>query len=147
MTHARSVLERYGNGQPGNRAERLAAHHLVVVGDTVEPWTVVHTVLAMYLMQDSRPSRFSSDAAFDFQIVRRTRGLAEVNAGLTWDSKAQRSKKVYRDVPPRVMQAMAEPLKAAFGVAGLTLATKEREDINKLNEQRLRLSKALENLE
>ncbi|WP_332741276.1 hypothetical protein [Hydrogenophaga sp.] len=107
----------------------------------------MRTALAMYLMQDKRPTRFASDTAFDFQLVRRVRGLSDVNAGVYWDHKEQRSRRVYRDTPPRVMQAMVEPLKAAFGVAGLTLATKEREDINKANEERRRLSSALEGLE
>ncbi len=147
LDYARTTLQRHAEGLPGHRIGRLAAHHLVTIGDSVESWTVVRTALAMYLMQDKRPTRFASDTAFDFQLVRRVRGLSDVNAGVYWDHKEQRSRRVYRDTPPRVMQAMVEPLKAAFGVAGLTLATKEREDINKANEERRRLSSALEGLE
>ncbi|RUP35183.1 MAG: hypothetical protein EKK45_01865 [Curvibacter sp.] len=146
LDHAQATLRRHSEGHAGSRSQLLAAHHLVTVGEAVEPWAVVRTALALYLMQDQRPSRFASDAAFDFQLVRRVRGLAEVNAGVTWDHQAQRTKKVYREVPPRVMQAMAEPLKVAFGMPGLTLAAKEREDVNRANEERRRLSNALEGL-
>ena len=45
------------------------------------------------------------------------------------------------------MQAMAQPLKMAFGAAGLTLAAKEREDIQRVNDERKRLTNALEGLE
>lgn len=145
--HAKGTLKRFDEGRACNRVDRLAAHQLFTVGQSVEPWGVVKTALAMYIMQEQHPTRFSSDAAFDFQLVRRVRGLTEVNAGTYWDDKAQRSKRVYRDIPPRVIQAMAYPLKAAFGAAGLMLAAKERENIAKANEERRRLTAALEGLQ
>lgn len=146
LGHSQGVLQRYAEGRIGVRWERLAAHYLVTIGQNVEPWTVVRTVLAMYLMQDQRLTRFASDAAFDHQLVRRVRGLTDTNAGAYWDHQEQRSKRVYRDIPPRVIQAMAQPLKAAFGAAGLTLAAREREDIDKATEERRRLASALEGL-
>jgi hypothetical protein len=146
LDRARVELQRYTEGQTVVRWERLAAHHMAAIGNEVEPWTVVRTALAMYLMQDQQPRRFITDVAFDFQLVRRVRGLAETNAGSYWDHKEQRSKRVYRDIPPRVTQSMAQPLKDAFGAAGLTLAAKEREDANKAGEERLRLASALEGL-
>ena len=147
LGRAQGVLQRYAEGRAGTRWERIAAHHLVTIGRDVEPWSVVSTALAMYLMLDQRPTRFVTDAAFDFQLVRRVRGLTDVNAGTYWDNQELRTKRVYRDIPPRVIQAMAQPLKVAFGASGLVLAAKEREDLNKVNEERLRLSAALENLQ
>lgn len=147
LGNAQGVLQRHAEGRAGVRWERLAAHHLVTIGRDVEPWAVVKTTIDMYLMQDQRPTRFASDAAFDHQLVRRVRGLTDTNAGTYWDNEEQRSKRVYRDIPPRVIQAMAQPLKAAFGATGLNLAAKEREDINTANEERRRLSSAREGLE
>jgi len=144
---ARATLRRFSEGLAGSRVDRLAAHHLVMVGQSVKPWVVVKTSLALFIMQEQRPTRFATDTAFDFQLVRRVRGLTESNAGAYWDHKEQRSKRVYRDIPPRVIQAMAHPLKAAFGAAGLMLAAKEREDIAKANDERRRLAAALEGLE
>ncbi|MDO8385929.1 MAG: hypothetical protein Q7T13_05935 [Polaromonas sp.] len=145
--HARATLQKYADGRVGGRVERLAAHHLTKTGHEVEAWTVVKTALAMFIMQEQRPSRFTTDDAFDFQLVRRVRGLAESNAGQYWDHQEQRTKKVYRDIPPRVMHAIAQPLKMAFGAPGLTLAAKEREDIQRVNDERKRLTCALEGLE
>lgn len=144
--HAQAVLQRLAEGLPGPRTERVAAHHLAVVGHQVEPWRVVRTALAMYLLQDHRPSRFESDTSFDFQLVRRVRGLADSNAGVYWDHREQRSKRVYRDIPPRAVIVMARSLKAAFGAPGLMLATKDREDALKAGQERKRMAAALEGL-
>jgi hypothetical protein len=65
----------------------------------------------MFIFQEQQPRRFSSDAAFDFQLVRRVLRLAPANAGTYWDHKESRSRKVYRDVPPRVIRTLAVPLK------------------------------------
>lgn len=146
LSHAQGVLQRHADGHIGVRWERLAAHHLVTIGRDVEPWSVVKTALAMFLMLDQRPIRFASDAAFDHQLVRRVRGLTDTNAGTYWDHQEQRSKRVYRDIPPRVILTMAQPLRAAFGASGLMLAAKEREEVDKANEERLRLAAALEDL-
>ena len=145
--HARATLQRFSEGHPGHRADLLAAHHILNVGHSVEAWAVIKTALAMFIMQDQRPTRFKTDAAFDFQLVRRVRGLAESSVGSYWDQKEQRSKKVYRDIPPRVMQAMAQPLKVAFGAPGMALAAKEREDMQKANNERNRLANVLEGLQ
>ena len=146
LRQAQDTLQHHAEGRVGVRWERLAAHQLVTIGRDVESWAVVRTALAMYLMLDQQPSRFACDAAFDHQLVRRVRGLTDSNAGAYWDHQEQRSKRVYRDIPPRVIQAMAQPLKTAFGATGLTLAAKEREDIDKANEERQRLAAALEGL-
>lgn len=107
---------------------------------------MARTALAMYLLLDQRPSRFESDTAFDFQLVRRVRGLTYSNAGSYWDHKEQRTKRVYQDVPPRVIKAMAYSLKAAFGAPGLALAARERQDLKKAQEERQQMAAALEGL-
>ncbi|RYZ13875.1 MAG: hypothetical protein EOO70_08195 [Myxococcaceae bacterium] len=146
LDYAKAELQRYSEGRPGVRCERLAAHHLVTIGRDVEPWVVVRTCLAMYLMQDQRPRRFTSEAAFDYQLVRRVRGLTESNAGSYWDHETQKTKRVYRDIPPRVTQAIAQHLKVAFGAPGMVLAKKEREDIVRASDERKRLLSAMEGL-
>lgn len=143
---ARSTLQRYAEGQASLRPAIQASHHIRNLADNVDPWEVISTAIAMFLLQDQHPRRFTSDAAFDFQLVRRVLRLAPTNAGTYWDHKENRSRKVYRDVPPRVIRTLAVPLKEAFGAPGLMLAAKEREDINKASVDRIRLSSALEGL-
>lgn len=144
---AKATLLRYAEGRAGSRIARLAAQHLATIGRDVEPWQVAKTALAMYLLRDQRSSRFESDTAFDFQLVRRVRGLTYLNAGSYWDHKEQRTKRVYQDIPPRVINAMAYSLKAAFGGPGIALAARERDDLRKAQEERTRMAAALEDLE
>lgn len=140
---ARSTLQRYAEGHASQRAAVQAAHHLCNLADNVDPWVVIRTALAMFILREQQPRRFTSDAAFDFQLVRRILRLAPTNAGTYWDHKENRSRKVYRDVPPRVIRSLAAPLKEAFGAPGLMLAAKEREDALRGPEQRRRLADAM----
>lgn len=144
---SRTTLQRYADGQASQRAVIQAAHHLRNVAENVDPWEVIRTALATFILQDQHPRRFTTDEAFDFQLVRRVLRLAPTNAGVYWDHEEGRSKKVYRDVPPRVIRTVAVPLKEAFGAAGIMLAAKEREDIQRANHERKRLMNAMEGLE
>jgi hypothetical protein len=144
---ARATLQRYTEGQSSQRATIQASHHIRNLADNVEPWEVISTAIAMFIFQEQQPRRFTSDASFDFQLVRRVLRLAFTNAGTYWDHKENRARKVYRDVPPRVIRTLAVPLKEAFGAPGLMLAAKEREDIAKASDVRRRLTAALGSLE
>jgi hypothetical protein len=147
VQRSREVLSRYSSGKPAHRATVAAAHHLKTIADNSESWDVVRTALAMYLLQDAQPRRFRSDSAFDYQLTRRVIRLAPVNAGTYWDNERGKVKKVYRDVPPRVTEAIAASLKEAFGAPGLMLAERERKDRNKVAEEKQTLAAALKDLE
>lgn len=147
VQRSREVLARYSSGQPAHRATVAAAHHLKTVAENSESWDVVRTALAIYLLQDAEPRRFRSDAAFDYQLVRRVIRLAPVNAGTYWDNQRGKVKKVYRDVPPRVTEAIAAALKEAFGAPGLMLAERERKDSLRAAEEKQKLASALRDLE
>jgi hypothetical protein len=101
----------------------------------------------MYLLEDAQPRRFRSDTAFDYQLVRRVIRLAPVSAGTYWDNQRGKVKRVYRDVPPRVTEALAASLKDAFGAPGLMLAEKERKDSQRAAEEKQKLASALRELE
>jgi hypothetical protein len=114
-------------GVPYVRYHRVAWSHLARL-ESVEPRKVVEVILAVYLMQDWQPRRFSDDKAFGFQLVRRVRSLDLVAVGQYYDHKLGRTKKVYRDVPPRTVAFLAEILQQTFGVAGLMVAKLEAEE-------------------
>jgi hypothetical protein len=145
--HSRAVVERYASGTVSVRHERIAAQAVASMGGTVPAEKVVQTALAMYLLAQDRPTRFQSDRAFRFELVRRVRGLSDVNAGTYWDQKAGRSRRVYRDLPPRVVEVMGQWLAEAFGGAGLALAGREREDAQKAAQEHQQLADALERLQ
>ena len=144
---ARATLQRYSEGHASQRAAIQASHHICNLADNVDPWEVISTAIAMVILQEQHPRRFTSDAAFDFQLVRRVLRLAPTNAGTYWDHKENRSRKVYRDVPPRVIRTLAVPLKEAFGAPGLMLAAREKQDVAKAHAVRIQLNAALGSLE
>ena len=134
-------------GVPGSAYERQAAEQLMTLRDSVPAVTVVDVALAMFAMEAHRPARFKSDKAFDIQLARRVRGLAEVNASSHWNAKEGRMKRTYRDVPPRVLECMAESLKLAFGVAGMRLAELDKKDAEGVQAERQQLHDALAELQ
>jgi len=83
-----------------------------------DPMAVVNVTLAMHLLYIAEPRAFLSDLAFDHQLVRRVRSLVPMNVGSYWCPKEKRTKRVYRDLPPRVVAILAGQLKSAFGGAG-----------------------------
>lgn len=125
---AGATLSIYHNGRPGLRQEVLAAHEIKKLGDTVEPRKVIVTALAMYVMQQRQPRLFRSDTAFSTQLVRRVRGLSDVNVGEWYDSKAQRTRRVYRELPPRVVQVLAPWVASVAGVVGIKIAELEMKE-------------------
>jgi hypothetical protein len=144
--HAAARLDASAIGVPGLSYERQAAEQFITLRDTVPAVAVVDAALAMFAMGEHRPARFKSDKAFDIQLCRRVRGLAEVNASSHWDAKEGRVKRTYRDVPPRTMECMAESLKLVFGVAGMRLAELDKKDAEGVQAERQQLHDALGDL-
>lgn len=143
VAHARSQLTAYGEGRVSIRHARLAAHQFLALADGVPPSLVIQTALAMFILAADRPHRFQSDKGFRHQLVRRVRGLIATNAGQYWDPKTRRTKRTYRDQPPRVVEVMASELIAAFGGAGMQLADLEKQKATRAQEEQRKLADAL----
>lgn len=141
--HCRGIAEAAAGGAPHVRHERAAALQVLRLAENVPTEKAVQTALAMYLLLEDRQTRFRSDRAFRFELVRRVRGLTAVNAGEYYDHKAGRTRRVYTDPAPQVVEVMAVWLVEAFGGAGLALAGKEREEAAKQAQERQRLSDAM----
>ena len=107
---------------------------------------VIDTALAMFLLWEQSPHRFMSDKAFNFQLARRVRGLAEANSSSHYSATEGRIKRTYKDTPPRVLDCLAESLKVAFGIAGMRLAELEKKDVEGLKAERQQLNDALKEM-
>lgn len=127
VENARGILAAFQRGQPGFRFERLAAVEVVKLAEHVEAREVMETVFALYLLLDSDPRRFTSDGAFRVQLVRRVRGLANVNAGEWRDGATGRVKRAYHETPPKAAQCLAGWIIRALAGVGLGLAKLERQ--------------------
>lgn len=144
---AEGVIDRFATGRPGFGWERRAAVEVVKLSQHVAAREIVETVLAMYLMQDLEPRRFSSERAFRTQMVRRIRGLTEVNAGQWLDPGSGKLKRAYSELPPRVTGAIAGWLVSALGGIGVYLAKLETEKARKEQQDRRELAEALEGVQ
>lgn len=145
VDHAVGISRTFQSGQPGNRYEHQAAKMVMNVGSQVEPRAVVETALAMYLMREADPHRFTSDAAFSVQLARRLRGLGEVNATTTVD-RSGRQRRVYRELSPKVTTVIAQWAAQALGAAGIIIARLEMKEVEAARAERDAFSEALSRL-
>lgn len=144
--HAKATLAEYASGAVAVSYERQAAEQLVVLLDSVDGDAVIDTALAMFSMWELMPNRFQSDKAFNFQLSRRVRGLADVNKGSHYSVKEGRMKRTYTDIPPRVLECLAASLKVAFGVAGMRLAELDKKDTEGVKVEKQQLNDALKDM-
>lgn len=147
VDHCRRVADAYLGGKATNRHERQACQEVVKLAEHVAASEVVDTALALYLMHEQAPRRFRSDDAFRCQLVRRLRGLTDVNAGTWFDHGTGKVKRVYRDLPANTSVVMGTMLAEVFGVVGLLLARKEQEDAEKRRRENEELVKGISELE
>ncbi|KQO74524.1 hypothetical protein ASF20_04575 [Methylobacterium sp. Leaf88] len=147
LEHARRVLAAFQRGQAGYRPDRIAAQEVVQLASNVEPLRVLDTTFAMFLLQDRQPRQFRSDAAFRFQLVRRLRGLTELNAGSWYNHKTGKTHKAYRELTPRAVMVFGQWVADALGGVGLYLAKLEREQEEAKQQQMRSLAGALEALQ
>jgi len=94
-------------------------------------------------MVESEPRRFASDAGFRFELVRRMRALAHVNAGLAYSHKTGKVRRVYREMSPKAVAILGQWLADALGGAGLHLAKLDRDDEERRKTERAKLYEAL----
>lgn len=145
--YAATELQEYATGVPYQRHMRESWESIGRIARDVEPTAVVETVLSMYLLQEERPGRFTSDNAFDVQLVRRVSRLAYTSAGEYYDARLGRTKRVYKDMKPRTIAALAQTLREIFGLAGLTVARLEQSERDERAEERTALHSALGGLQ
>jgi len=108
-------------GSPMPWPHRDAAQEVLKLNRNVKTQVVIETVVAMGYMFQADPRRFRDDHAFRTQLVRRTRGLTDVNAGSWYDHDTSKVKRVYRELRPKSSIALAKVLIDALGVVGLMI--------------------------
>lgn len=146
MELCRRHVDGYLAGVPGQRHQVQAAKELLTLSQNVQANEAIDIVMAMYLLRNARPHAFKSDAAFVHQIVRRVRGLAEVNAGTWFDHSTGRVRRVYRDLSPRTTVEIGSMLTKAFGAGGLHMLKLEQRDDERRRAEAQALQQAMETL-
>lgn len=133
---------RGSNAGPMNHMERLACREFTRLAENVDHFTVIKTFCAIHFLREADPRLFRSDESFNFQMVRRVRGLSDVNAAQYWDPKTQKVKRVYRDLRPDVVAHFAILVNALFGKLAVVLIhnRKEEREQERQEEERLNAS-------
>lgn len=131
-------------GRAMPRPNREAAQEVLKLSQKVEPRAVIETVVAMGYMFQDNPRRFIDDHAFRIQLVRRTRGLTDVNAGSWYDHDTGKVKRVYRELRPKSSKVLGKVLIEALGVVGLMIHQKVMEAETRSRETKRALYDALE---
>lgn len=143
LAKGRETLKAWESGRACVRYQVDAARHLQALGQAVPPGDVIEVALAISMLLTRQPHRFKSDRAFNHQLVRRIRGLTSTSSGSWWNQKLQRMQQVYKDLPPRTVQAMAQDLRDAFVAAGAQLAGLEEAQKEAAASERKRLENSL----
>lgn len=119
---ARDTLGTYEMGVPMFYDQRRTASEIDGIAQEADVVAVVDTVIAMYLIAEFEPRRFSGHRGFLFQLVRRLRGLAEANCGTWQDYLTGKMKRVYRDIPAKATEQVAAVVVEALGSGALTFS-------------------------
>jgi hypothetical protein len=121
IDHAQALAAQRSRGVPYNRHDAKAADALLALDSNVEFQTLACTALALFLYAADRPHRFADDQGFRFQLVRKVRGLDDLSIGTTWNNQTRSMHRVYRDMAPAAVKALAAYLEVVFAEAGLLL--------------------------
>ena len=146
VSHAEAIVARSRTGAAGISFERRAAEELCKLARVIDQQEIMFTVFAMFLMAEERPGSFVSDDGFSFQLVRRVRGLTDVNAGEWFDHNSGRVKRAYRDAPPKVTRLLASWFSHAFGSVGIYFARLDQRDRDEKQRRSDALATALASL-
>jgi len=100
-----------------------------VLGDT-DPIASGYLICAMFVLREADSRRFASDRGFNFELVRMWRKQTRLAYGSWYNPETDTVRGYWKDLPPRVVEYVAELLLVAYSrVAGLALGAvrKERE--------------------
>jgi len=128
VRHCQDVISSYEGGFATAAPKLRAAEEIVRLDGLVPARDVVATAAAMVVMDRLDPHRFRGDQAFRTQLVRRVRGLSEVNATTYRDWATGKSRRTYRELAPRSADVMGAWLQETLGVLGFHIARLVQEE-------------------
>ena len=126
VEHAQEIVAEYRKGRPSHRPSRQAAEEIIKLaegGAKAEDVTNVALAVSSAYWNDTL---IRTDDSFLFQWVRQVRKLGTMSLGQRWDNRQQRTRRVYRAMPPAAVCIMGLWLKDAFGLAGVAFARSEK---------------------
>lgn len=123
VEEARDISADYmdrGKAMPAWKAR--AARTVLGLAEDASSRELLVMVASMYLLRESRPSRFKSDRAFSFQVTRRCRNMTTVSRGSWFEEASGQVRHCYTTPPENEVLALGQWLNGAFGTLALALA-------------------------
>jgi hypothetical protein len=140
---ARETVSEWRGGKAMHRPTVQAADEIIKLAEGgVKAEDVVNVSLAMSSAYWN-DTLIRTDESFLFQWVRQVRKLGSMSLGQRWDNRQQRTRRVYRAMPPAAVREMAMMLKGAFGLAGVAFARSEKARKERVAADKAKLKDAL----
>jgi DNA-binding PadR family transcriptional regulator len=144
VNRAQSYISGVNKGQATHRLTRVAAESILKIARAAE---VLEVMGGMYLALEQDPHRFVSDRHYWFQLARRVRSLGDTLTATRWDGRANNGtgklRRLYHDLTPKGVEALAKWLVEALGNAGGNIARTINEDEKREREEAGCLSREL----
>lgn len=121
VSRAAAVREERAQGHAFFVPNVQAAEALIKLHRNVAFKDIAETAMAVYFLDAERPHRFRDHEALRFQLVRKVRALDDLAIYKRWNHKRRCMHRVYRDLPPRVVRALAGFLHEPFAEAALLI--------------------------
>jgi hypothetical protein len=103
-----------------------AAQEVLKLSKDVKAADVTNVCLAMYALLAFDGRLIKDDNSFKVQLVKAVRKLGTIGLGAQWDNRQNRTRRMYRSMPPQAVDEMARWLGAAYGFAGVRFAQTEK---------------------
>jgi hypothetical protein len=143
VEHAREIMHERHAGKAMYRPSAQAAEEIIKLSEGgVQAQDVVNVSLAVSSAYWN-DTLIRTDESFLFQWVRQVRKLGTMSLGQRWDNRQQRTRHVYRAMPPAAVREMAMMLKGAFGLAGVAFARSEKARKERVAADKAKLKDAL----
>lgn len=143
---AQTEIDRMMTGAPGNKWYRQVCKEFLKLRDADAFEEVLEVGLALYLMAEQEPRRFASFRGFKFQLVRRVRSTTDMNVGEVYDPASGKTKRWYRDMPPKAVMVMADMLVTFLARAAARIIHIDRHEREREVKRREALDKALDKI-
>jgi hypothetical protein len=133
---AEAIMAQWTRGQPMDRTRLAAAKSFIAIKSDVEVMTCMSMIVGMHLFRAARPTRFKSDEAFHFTMVRKVRGLTKSYAKSYYLPNGKLRATNYIALPIDGTRRVAEWINTVFGQVALSIVQKLEDKRRKDEEAR-----------
>jgi hypothetical protein len=121
VEHSVAVIHEQSRGVALIQTSVVAAQEIIKLHRNVPFQDLAVTAMAVYFLSMERPLRFRDHQGLRFQLVRKVRALDDLAVYQRWNTKRQAMHRVYRNLPPRTVHAIADHLHIPFAEAAFRL--------------------------